>query len=124
MASFQQVIIVGNLGRDPEVKQNGNCTSFSVATTRKWKDNAGNQQEETEWHRIACFGKTAEAAARYLHKGSSVFLTGRLQTKEYTDKQGVKRSATGIIADKIVFLSSPKDQQQAAQSAQQDDEPW
>ncbi len=108
MASVNKVIIVGNLGRDPETRympDGGAITNISVATTDKWKDKNGEMQEKTEWHRIAFFGKLAEIAGEYLKKGSQVYVEGRLQTREW-EKDGVKRYTTEIIANQMQMLGS------------------
>ncbi len=110
MASVNKVIIVGNLGRDPEVRytQNGDAiTNIAVATSYKQKDkNTGEQKEQTEWHRISFFGRLAEIAGQYLKKGSSIYIEGRLQTRKYTDKDGVEKFATDIIAEQMQMLDS------------------
>ena len=108
MASVNKVIVVGNLGRDPETRympEGGAITNISVATTDKWKDKNGEMQEKTEWHRIAFFGKLAEIAGEYLKKGSQVYVEGRLQTREW-EKDGVKRYTTEIIANQMQMLGS------------------
>jgi single-strand DNA-binding protein len=107
MASVNKAIIVGNLGRDPEMRYTPNgdpIASFSVATTEKWKDKQGEQQEKTEWHNITIFGKLAEVCGEYLKKGSSVYLEGRIQTDKYTDKAGIEKYSTKIIADRMQML--------------------
>ncbi len=112
MASVNKVILVGNLGKDPELrytKSGEPVANFSVATNEKWKDKQGNKQERTEWHRIVVWGKTAENCAQYLAKGRSVYLEGSLQTQEWTDKQGVKRQTTEIRAYSVQFLGSKDD---------------
>ena len=109
MASVNKVILVGNLGRDPELRytQGGSAvTNFTLATNEKWRDKEGNNQERTEWHRIVVWGRSAENCAQYLQKGSSVFVDGRLQTREWEDKDGNKRSTTEINAMSVQFLSS------------------
>jgi single-strand DNA-binding protein len=110
MASVNKVIIVGNLGRDPETRYmpSGDAmTSIAVATTDKWRDKAsGEQKEATEWHRIAFFGKLAEIAGQYLKKGSQVYVEGRLKTRKYTDKDGVEKYSTEIVADTMQMLGS------------------
>ena len=110
MASVNKVIVVGNLGRDPEnryLPSGEQVTSIAVATTDKWKDKAtGEQKEQTEWHRISFFGKLAEIAGQYLKKGSQVYIEGRLRTRKYTDKEGIDRYATEIIADTMQMLGS------------------
>ena len=118
MASINKVILIGNLGRDPEnryLPSGEQVTSIAVATTDKWKDKAtGEQKEQTEWHRISFFGKLAEIAGQYLKKGSQVYIEGRLRTRKYTDKEGIDRYATEIIADTMQMLGSRQDGQQQA----------
>lgn len=108
MASVNKVIIVGNLGRDPETRYmpNGEAvTNVAVATTESWKDkNSGDKKEITEWHRITFYRKLAEIAGQYLKKGSAVYVEGRLQTRKWTDKDGVERYTTEIIADTMQML--------------------
>lgn len=115
MASINKCIIIGNLGRDPETRylpSGEQVTSIAVATTDKWKDKAtGEQKEQTEWHRISFFGKLAEIAGQYLKKGSQVYIEGRLRTRKYTDKEGIDRYATEIIADTMQMLGSRQDGQ-------------
>ncbi len=110
MASVNKVIIVGNLGRDPEVRYmpSGDAiANIAVATTDKWKDKAtGDQRESTEWHRISFFGKLAEIASQYLAKGSQVYIEGKLRTRKYTDKDGVEKFSTEIVADSMQMLGS------------------
>lgn len=109
MASVNKVILVGNLGRDPETRympDGGAVTNVSIATTETWKDKtSGEKQEKTEWHRVAFFGKLAEIAGEYLKKGSQVYVEGRLQTREW-EKDGVKRYSTEIIASAMQMLGS------------------
>jgi len=108
MASVNKVIIVGNLGRDPETRYmpNGDAvTNVAVATTESWKDkNSGEKKELTEWHRITFYRKLAEIAGQYLKKGSQVYVEGRLQTRKWTDKDGVEKYTTEIIADSMQML--------------------
>src|SRR5450830_1630080 len=108
MASVNKVIIVGNLGRDPEIRYmpSGDAiANIAVATSYKSKDrNTGEQKEQTEWHRISFFGRLAEIVGQYLKKGSSVYVEGRLQTRKYTDKDGVEKYATDIIAENMQRL--------------------
>lgn len=110
MASVNKVIIVGNLGRDPETRYmpSGDAmTSITVATTDSWKDKAtGEKKEQTEWHRITFFGKLAEIAGQYLKKGSQVYVEGSLRTRKYTDKDGIEKYATDIKADSMQMLGS------------------
>ncbi len=107
MASVNKVILVGNLGRDPEVRYMPNSdavANFSIATTETWKDKQGNRQEKTEWHNIVMYRRLAEIAGEYLKKGSSVYIEGRLQTRKWQDKQGNDRYTTEIIADQMQML--------------------
>ena len=107
MASVNKVILVGNLGRDPELRyiQSGQAVAnFSVATNERWKDKEGNKQERTEWHRIIVWGKSAENCAQYLQKGRSVYVEGRLQTRDWEDKEGNKRTTTEIVAQTVQFI--------------------
>ena len=107
MASVNKAIIVGNLGRDPEMRYTASgdtISSFSVATTETWKDKQGEKQEKTEWHNITIFGKLGEIAGEDLKKGSSVYLEGRIQTDKYTDKAGIEKYSTKIIADRMQML--------------------
>ena len=107
MASVNRVILIGNLGHDPEMRYmpSGDAVaSFSIATTETWKDKNGQKQEQTEWHRISMFGKQAEVAGQYLKKGSSVYIEGRLQTRKWTDKDGQERQSTEIRADRMQML--------------------
>jgi single-strand DNA-binding protein len=110
MASVNKVIIVGNLGRDPETRYmpSGDAmTTIAVATTDTWKDKTtGEKKEQTEWHRITFFGKLAEIAGQYLKKGSQVYIEGSLRTRKYTDKDGVEKYATDIKADTMQMLGS------------------
>jgi single-strand DNA-binding protein len=108
MAGINKVIIVGNLGRDPEVSYmpSGKAvTKFSVATSETWKDKTtGEKKERTEWHRIVAFDKLGEICGEYLAKGRQVYVEGKLQTRSYDDKEGVKRYSTEIIATDVQFL--------------------
>ena len=110
MASVNKVIVVGNLGRDPETRYMANgeaVTNIAVATTESWKDkNSGEKKELTEWHRITFYRKLAEIAAQYLKKGSQVYIEGKLQTRKWTDKENVERYTTEIIADTMQMLGS------------------
>ncbi len=103
-----KVILVGNLGSDPEVRSTPSGQSvaeFSLATNRKWKDRDGNRQEETEWHRIICWGRQAEIAGQYLTKGKQIYVEGRIQTRSWEDKQsGEKRYKTEIICSNFQML--------------------
>jgi single-strand DNA-binding protein len=108
MASVNKVILIGNLGRDPETRYlpSGDAvTNISIATSEKWKDKSGEQQEHTEWHRVAFFGKLAEIAGEYLKKGSPVYIEGRIRTRKWQDKEsGQDRYSTEIVADRMQLL--------------------
>ena len=109
MASVNKVILIGNLGADPETRYlpSGDAvTNIRIATTEKWKDKSGEQQEHTEWHRIAFFGKLAEIAGEYLKKGSPVYVEGRIRTRKWQDKEGQDRYSTEIVADRMQLLGS------------------
>lgn len=114
MASLNKVIIIGNLGRDPESRympSGEQVTSIAVATTDRWRDKAtGDMKEQTEWHRIAFFGKLAEIAGQYLKKGSQVYVEGRIRTRKYTDREGIERYATEIIGDRMQMLGGKPEQ--------------
>jgi single-strand DNA-binding protein len=107
MASVNKVILVGNLGADPEVRRTATgdavCT-LSLATTEKYKDKSGAQQEVTEWHRVAMFRRLAEIAGEYLRKGSSIYVEGRLKTRKWQDKNGQDRYTTEIEASEMKML--------------------
>ncbi|HEV8324131.1 MAG TPA: single-stranded DNA-binding protein, partial [Myxococcota bacterium] len=107
MGSVNKVIIVGNLGSDPEVRYTPGgqaVANFNVATNEFWTDKDGQKKERTEWHRIVVWGRQAETAGQYLKKGRQVYLEGRLQTREYDDREGQKKRVTEIVAQQLVFL--------------------
>ena len=109
MASVNKVILLGNLGRDPETRYTTGgdaVTNLRIATTETWKDKNGDKQEKTEWHRVAFFGKLAEIAGEYLKKGSQVYVEGRLQTRKWQDKDGADKYTTEIVADRMQMLGS------------------
>lgn len=109
---INKVILVGNLGNDPEVRyaQSGAAiTTLSVATSESWKDKDGQQQERTEWHRVKAFGRLAEIMGEYLKKGRQVYIEGSLRTEKYTDKNGVEKYSTDIIADQMQMLGGTGD---------------
>ncbi len=109
MASVNKVILIGNLGRDPELRfvQSGQAVAnFTLATNDRWTDREGKPQERTEWHRIVVWGKQAENCANYLSKGRPVYIEGRLQTREWEDKEGQKRQTTEVVAQIVQFLGS------------------
>ncbi len=107
---INKAILIGNLGNSPDVKatSTGNAvTNVSLATSESWKDkNTGEQQERTEWHRIVFFGRLAEIAGEYLHKGSKVYIEGRIQTRKWQDKDGNDRYSTEIVANEMQMLDS------------------
>ena len=107
MASLNKVLLIGNLGKDPEMRAmpNGDAVAtFSIATTETWKDKQGQKQGKTEWHNITMFRGLAEIAGKYLKKGGSVYIEGRLQTRKWQDKTGADRYTTEIIADQMQML--------------------
>ncbi|MDO5680208.1 MAG: single-stranded DNA-binding protein [Pelistega sp.] len=108
--SVNKVILVGNLGRDPEMRYNPDgftVANVSIATTSTWKDkNTGERRDDTEWHRVVFFGRQAEVVGQYLKKGSSVYVEGRLKTRKWQDKEGVDRYTTEIVADQMQMLGS------------------
>jgi single-strand DNA-binding protein len=107
MASVNKVILLGNLGRDPETRYTTGgdaVTNLRIATSEQWKDKSGEKQERTEWHSVVLFGRQAEVAGEYLKKGRSVYIEGRLQTRKYTDKEGVEKYSTEIVADRMQLL--------------------
>lgn len=108
MASVNKVILIGNLGKEPDVRfmPNGEAVcNFSIATTESWKDKNGQKQEKTEWHNVVLYRKLAEIAGEYLEKGKPVYIEGRLQTREW-EKDGVKRYSTEIIGSSMQMLGS------------------
>lgn len=107
MASVNKAIIIGNLGKDPEIRYTPGgqpVANFTVATNERWNDKSGQPQERTEWHRIVVWGKTAENCGQYLKKGRSVYVEGRIQTREWTNKEGQKQWTTEIVANNVTFL--------------------
>jgi single-strand DNA-binding protein len=105
---INKVILIGNLGADPEIRYTQSGTpvaTFNMATTRRWKDRDGQQQEETEWHRIVAWSKLAEICGEYLNKGSRVYIEGRLQTRKWQDQNGNDRWTTEIVAQEMKMLS-------------------
>ena len=107
MSSLNKVMLIGNLGRDPEVRYTASgqaVASFNLATTEKFKNRNGGWEERTEWHRVTSWGRLAEIAGEYLSKGKTVYIEGRLQTREY-EKDGIKRYATEIVGERMQMLS-------------------
>ena len=108
--SLNKVLLIGHLGKDPELSYTAGgvaVSKFSIATNERWKDDGGNFQEKTEWHNIVAWRKLAEICGQYLHKGSKVYLEGKLQTRSWDDKNtGIKRYITEIVADDLIMLDS------------------
>ena len=113
MASINKVLLLGNLGRDPELRSTpkGNkVLNFPMATSRRWKDRETEQvHDETDWHRIVVWGRQAEVLSEYLKKGSQVHVEGRIQTRSWSDSEGAKRYTTEIVASRIQMLGRPED---------------
>lgn len=134
MASINRVILVGNLGKDPELrytKSGQPVANFSLATTDRWEGKDGGTEERTEWHRIVVWGKAAENCQKYLSKGSSVYIEGSLQTRKWEDKDGTEKQTTEIRVTSVQFLGSKKSEsnepakapeQSASESRWQDEE--
>jgi single-strand DNA-binding protein len=111
MAGINKVILIGNLGRDPELRYTPGgsaVANFTLATTESWNSKTGQREERTEWHRIVAWGRTAELCAQYLAKGRTVYIEGRIQSREWEDKEGQKRRTTEIVANTVQFLGSPR----------------
>ena len=108
MSGVNQVMLIGRLGRDPESHDTagGKMTFFSIATSRRFKGQDGQSQEETEWHSIVAFGNTADIVTKYVKKGDLVYINGRLRTRKYTDRQGIERFKTEIICNNLQMLGS------------------
>jgi single-strand DNA-binding protein len=107
--SVNRVTLIGHVGKNPETRafQDGTgVTSFSLATSEKYKDKSGNLSEQTEWHNISCFGKLSEIANKYVTKGSQVYIEGKIKTNKYTDKAGVEKYAVNIVASNLQLLGS------------------
>jgi len=105
--SLNKVLLLGNLGRDPEVRYTASgkaVATFTVATSSRWKDQDGNDQERTEWHRVVAWGRLGEVCGDYLSKGKQVFIEGRIQTREWEDQDGNKRTTVEIIANDLIML--------------------
>ena len=123
MAGVNKVIILGNLGNDPEVRYMPNgepVANISIATSETWNDkNTGEKREKTEWHRVVAYRRTAEIIGQYTRKGSKLYVEGKLQTRKWTDNNGVDRYTTEIIADSVQLLDSRRDDQDGQQGYQQ-----
>lgn len=119
MGSLNKVLLIGNLGKDPEVKSmtsGHKVANFSIATSESWKDKEGNRTEKTEWHNIVMWRGLAEIAEKYLRKGSQVMIEGKLQTRSWDDQSGQKRYMTEIVADNLVMLGKKGDGAQGGSS--------
>src|SRR3989337_1650436 len=120
MAGVNKVILVGNLGKDPELRYAPSgmaIANFNIATTETWKDKSGAKQEKTEWHKIVAFNKLAEICGEYLNKGKQVYIEGRIQTRQWEDKDGNKRYTPEIVAQTMHFLGPPGGKGASPQSA-------
>ncbi len=120
--SLNKVMLIGNLGADPELRYTPSgvpVATFRIATTETWRDAEGNQQERTEWHTIVVWRKLAELTNDLLKKGSKVYVEGRLQTRTYEDRNGIKRTVTEIVADDIILLEPRTTQAETAPQIQQ-----
>jgi single-strand DNA-binding protein len=121
MASVNKVHLIGNLGRDPEVRympSGSAICNVTIATSRKWKDKqSGDMQEETEWHKVSLFDRLAEVAGEYCKKGKPVYIEGRLKTRKYTDKDGVEKYSTDIVATELVMLGDREGGERAPRPA-------
>ncbi len=128
MPSLNKATIIGHLGKDPETRylSDGKAvTNFSVATSEQWKDkDSGEKKEKTEWHRITAFGKLAEICAEYLHKGSLVYVEGKLSTRKWTDKDGIDRYTTEITCDTMKMLGGRGESSPAAKKEEKKQEPF
>ena len=108
-SSVNKVLLIGRLGGDPEVRYTSNggaVANFTLATNETWNDKSGQKQERTEWHRVVVWGKLGELCGQYLSKGRQAYIEGRLQTRDWTDKEGHKRYTTEVVAQNVVFLGS------------------
>lgn len=111
MAGVNKVILIGNLGRDPELRytQSGQpVANFTLATTESWNTKEGGREDRTEWHRIVAWGRTGELCAQYLSKGRTVYVEGRIQTREWENREGQKQRTTEIVAQTVQFLGGPR----------------
>ena len=120
MASVNKVIVLGNLGRDPEMRYTADgkaIATLNIATSESFKDKDGNKKENTEWHRVVLFGRTAEVAGEYLRKGSTAYIEGRLQTRKWTDKEGQERYTTEIVGDRLQLIGGKKSEEGGSEHA-------
>jgi single-strand DNA-binding protein len=112
MASVNKAILIGNLGRDPEIRYTPSgqaVASFTIATSEKWRDKDGQMQERTDWHNIVCWGRQAELANQYLKKGRPVYIEGRIQNRSYDDKEGNKKYISEVVVQRLQFLGGKPD---------------
>jgi single-strand DNA-binding protein len=119
MASVNKVILVGNVGADPDIRYmtNGDCiANINLATSESWKDKNGEKQEKTEWHRVSFFKKLAEIVGEYVKKGGSIYVEGRLQTRKWQDKEGADRYTTEVVADRMQMLGGKQETQKQESS--------
>lgn len=126
MSGVNKVILLGFLGKDPEVKfldGGRSVCNFSMATNESWKDKDGKKQERVEWHRIQVWGKLGEACGEYLKKGRQCYVEGRIQTRKWTDKNDVERWATDIVAHTVVFLSGKDEGSESSGSSRPSEPP-
>jgi len=117
-----KVILIGNLGQDPEIRHTNSgqpVANLRIATSRRVKDASGNWNEQTEWHSVVCFGRTAETVGQYLRKGSKIFVEGRLQTRSWDDREGKKQYRTEVVAELVKFLDSRGGEGRGASPADQ-----
>jgi len=124
--SVNKAILIGRLGRDPEVRytnQGSQVTTFSIATDEAWTDRNGERQKRTEWHRVVTWGKLAEICGQYLKKGSQVFIEGKLQTREWEDREGNKRYTTEVVAREMKMLDSKGTADRSMEEPPPPDEP-
>ncbi len=126
MPYYNRIVIVGEVRETPELRQVGGqsmvCT-FPVVTSRKWKNKDGEQQERSDWHRVAVWGKQAQICSQYLYKGATALVEGALQYESYADRDGVQRTSCEIIASNVQFLSPPRSQEREPQQPQQPQQP-
>lgn len=112
MSGLNKVMLIGRLGKDPEVRHTsgGNpVATFGLATSESWRDKSGEKQDRTEWHNVVVWGKLAEIAQKFLVRGAQVYVEGRLQTRDWTDREGQKRKTTEVIAEKMTMLERKRD---------------
>ena len=126
MGSVNKVILLGNLGRDPELKYTPSgaaVANFTIATNETWKDKDGQKQEHTEWHRVVVWGKLAEICGEYLHKGRQVYVEGSIRTRTYKDREGNEKSVTEIKADSMVMIGKGEGQAKGGERGAAEKEP-